>query len=91
MSLKYFTSFTKGFDPEDHPYWKEWKMRSPLNMPQCFDCIALGNCGGGCPYSADVNSGNIWSIDKRFCVFSQKVIIFLVKDLIKQMMQRKDI
>lgn len=85
---KYFTLLTDDFDPETHPYWQEWRMRSPINMPQCIDCIALGNCGGGCPYSADVRYGSIWNLDDIFCVFSRKVITFLVKDLIKQMLSQ---
>jgi len=82
---KYFTDLTDGFDPKNHSYWKEWRMRSPLNMPQCIDCIALGNCGGGCPYSAESRMGSIWSLDDVFCIFSRKTINFLVRDLIEQM------
>ncbi len=85
---KYFTPLTDVFEPESHPFWSEWRMRAPINMPQCIDCIALGNCGGGCPFSADMQAGSIWALDETFCVFSKKIITFLVKDLIKQISQR---
>lgn len=81
---KYFAPLTDNFDLETHPFWQEWKSRSPLNMPQCIDCVALGNCGGGCPYSAEINGGSIWSLDETFCVFSKKAIVFLVKELVRQ-------
>jgi uncharacterized protein len=84
---KYFVPLTNDFDPTEHPFWREWRMRSPLTMPQCIDCIALGNCGGGCPYSADMREGTIWALDDTFCTFSRKVITFLVRDLIAQMSQ----
>ncbi len=87
---KYFTKFTDNFNPETHPYWAEWRMRSPLNISQCMDCIALANCGGGCPYTADIRNGSIWTLDETFCVFSQKVIIFLIKDLIRQILTKKN-
>jgi len=87
-SKKYFVPLTEDFDPQTHQYWIEWKSRSPLNMPQCLDCIALANCGGGCAYSADSKSGSIWAIDETFCVFSRKAITFLVKDLMRQMLSK---
>lgn len=44
----------------------DWARRSPLSMPECYSCFALGICGGGCPYSAMVRHGSIWDVDKRF-------------------------
>ena len=36
---KYFTELTPGLDPHNHPIWQEWRRRSPLLMPKCYDCI----------------------------------------------------
>jgi uncharacterized protein len=82
---KYFTAFSSAFDPYNHPYWEEWRTRSPIGMEQCTDCIALGNCGGGCAYAAENNHGTIMGLDDTFCVFSRRVIRFLVTDLVNNM------
>jgi Arylsulfatase regulator (Fe-S oxidoreductase) len=80
---RYFVPLTADFDPAVHPIWQEWRRRSPIGMGQCIDCIALGNCGGGCPYTAERLGGNIWALDEGFCVFSRKIIEFLVRDLVR--------
>ena len=59
----------------------EWGHRSPLNMPQCFDCSAIGTCGGGCAYGAMLRNGSIWSLDDRFCVHSLKTLEWMIWDL----------
>jgi len=69
------------FNPEEHQYWKEWRKRSPLSMEECRECIALGNCGGGCPYNAFAEEGTIWALDKRFCIHAKTTTEFLIKDL----------
>lgn len=45
---KFFVNPDHKFNPFEHPFWKEWSKRSPLNMPQCYGCEALTICGGGC-------------------------------------------
>ncbi|MBA3073510.1 MAG: SPASM domain-containing protein [Anaerolineae bacterium] len=80
-SNKNFIIPDEDFDPANHPIWNEWRMRSPLNMPQCMDCIALGICGGGCPYDAEIRGGSIWSLDEAFCIHSKKTLSYLIKDL----------
>ena len=84
-SKKYFVHPDETFDPLEHPIWEEWRYRSPLYMPQCRNCIALGICGGGCPYSADMRHGSIWELDEVFCVHAKATTEFLVRDLIEKM------
>ena len=62
---------------------KKWNERTPLNMPQCYDCSAIGICGGGCSYSAWLRNGSIWSIDDRFCTHSLVILEWLINDLYK--------
>jgi len=69
------------FDPYEHPFWKEWSKRSPINMSQCYNCEALTICGGGCPHSADLNSGSIWEVDKHFCIHAKETLRWLIWDL----------
>lgn len=81
-SKEYFVSESfELFEPVKHPYWKEWRKRSPLLMDECRSCIALGNCGGGCPYNAYKRKGTIWERDERFCVHAKTAVNFLIKDL----------
>lgn len=70
-----------SFIPEEHPFWKKWRKRSPLTNEVCAKCIALGNCGGGCPYNAYRTSGSIEEIDERFCFHAKSATLFLIKDL----------
>ncbi len=84
-SRKYFIRPDSSFDPRAHPIWEEWKFRSPLFMKQCYDCIALSVCGGGCPYSADKSKGSIWELDDAFCIHAKATARFLIKDLMEKM------
>ena len=78
---KFFVNPDGAFDPFEHPFWKEWSKRSPLNMPQCYGCEALTICGGGCPHNADMNKGSIWEIDEHFCAHAKETLKWLVWDL----------
>ena len=80
------------FDPdlivEKTPVYQEWHKRSPLFMPQCQECIALGICGGGCPCNAELAHGSIWELDERFCTHAKLTLEWLIKDLWLQMSLR---
>ena len=67
-----------SFDPCSDGVFKEWAIRSPLNMEECQGCEALGICGGGCPLNAERNLGSIWDLDERFCVHARKTLEWLV-------------
>jgi uncharacterized protein len=69
------------FNPEQHLFWKQWRKRSPFSNEFCKKCIALGNCGGGCPYNAYKISGSIDTIDERFCAHAKATTYFLIQDL----------
>lgn len=70
-----------SFEPERHPYWYQWRQRSPLTNQDCVRCIALGNCGGGCPYNAYRTKGDINALDERFCEHAKAATHFLIQDL----------
>ena len=80
----YFVKMSELENPVGHPYWKEWRKRSPINMPECYDCVALASCGGGCPHNAAVVTGSIWNQDTSFCPHAKRAVEFLVKDLFVQ-------
>jgi uncharacterized protein len=69
------------FDPRTNAVFLEWNKRTPLTMPQCQDCCALGICGGGCPYNARNKHGSIWDLDDRFCLHAKKTLEWLIWDL----------
>jgi len=81
---KFFVDPEHGFDPFEHPFWKEWSKRSPINMPKCYACEALTICGGGCPHNAEINKGSIWEVDDGFCVHAKETLNWLIWDLYEQ-------
>jgi len=83
-SKKYFFSSLQAKDLTDltkDKDLKEWSLRSPLNMKECEGCFALGICGGGCPLSAEYETGSIWGLDKRFCIHAKVILEWLIWDL----------
>jgi len=78
---KYFVSPDSDFVPTEHPYWKEWVQRSPINLPQCFGCEAIGICGGGCPCSADIRNGSIWAVNETFCLHAKTVLRWMLAEV----------
>jgi len=76
--------YDDDFDIGEDPDYKEWSMRSPLNMPQCQKCPALGICGGGCPFQSEIEKGSIWALDDRFCVHAKMTLEWLIWDLFDQ-------
>jgi uncharacterized protein len=62
----------------EHPTWKEWFHRIPFNMPQCWNCIGLGLCGGGCAKNSLLREGSIWDIDKDICVLTKESVPWVI-------------
>ena len=69
MDKKHFITdiYDKKFAPSHSPIYQEWQKRSPLYMPECYDCPALGICGGGCVINTERKFGTIHKPDSRFC------------------------
>lgn len=69
MDKKHFITdiYDKNFAPSHSPIYQEWQKRSPLYMPECYDCPALGICGGGCVINTERKFGTIHKPDSRFC------------------------
>lgn len=86
---KYFVPMDDVQDVRNHPIWKTWKSRSPLYQRQCYSCISIGICGGGCPYNAELKTGSIWGIDETLCIHSKGSVEFLIKDLYQQTLKNK--
>lgn len=82
-----FTDLAPTLDPYQHPIWCEWRRRSPLSMPQCTDCVALGICGGGCLHNAFLKGGSIWEVDSGFCIHAKATLDFLLRDLYEKTME----
>jgi uncharacterized protein len=62
----------------DHPVWKEWFSRTPLNMPQCWNCYGIGLCGGGCAKNSLLRKGSIWEIDEDICLITKESIKWVI-------------
>lgn len=72
------------YDAEHHDLlevlFADWRDRSPFFMPQCIDCSVIGICGGGCPASAELKTGNRYNLDERACHHSKQLLEWLVWD-----------
>ena len=84
-SGEFFYPLQEVTDPRTHPLWNAWKQRSPLNIPGCLTCEALGVCGGGCFYGPYIQHGTIMEADPVHCVHAQETLRFLLRDLWKDM------
>lgn len=84
---KYFggTVYAPHYDPVNEGLYEDWKNRSPFFMEQCVDCEAIAICGGGCPASAELQTGNRWNIDRRICPHSKLTLEWLIWDLYSNM------
>lgn len=78
-----------NFDMRKDPTFGEWNLRTPLRMPQCLNCMALGVCGGGCALNAKANGDSIWDLDERFCIHSKKTLEFLIWDLFDTIVKKQ--
>jgi len=65
----------------DHQLWTKWRKRSPFNIDECLKCEALSVCGGGCPYSARLVSGDIMSLNTIYCAFAKEALHSLIVEL----------
>lgn len=65
-------------DPVAAGLHAEWRTRSPFYMKECHGCPALAICGGGCPASVELGTGNRWNIDRRICPHSRKSLEWLI-------------
>lgn len=79
-----YSIFDNDFEQKVFNLFERWKIRSPLFMKECFDCEALGICGGGCSASAELKTGSIWNIDDRICPHSKKTLEWLIWDTFSQ-------
>jgi len=79
---KYFENsvFNKDYDPFSSGLFNNWKKRSPLFMKKCHKCEALSICGGGCPASVELKTGDRWNVDERICQHSKLTLRWLIKD-----------
>lgn len=80
-SGKYFDQSINENPTLNHPSFKEWGRRYPLQMEECIDCDAVGICGGGCAYQAFVDNGTIHSLDKRMCTHNKQFLEWLIQDV----------
>jgi uncharacterized protein len=71
----------EGFDHRLDPAFLTWSKRSPLATEGCATCPAIGCCGGGCPYSVKVRTGNLHAIDRVFCAHAKRTLEFLIWSL----------
>lgn len=86
-SKKYFVTniFDSSFDHRVDPAFILWSKRSPLQMAECVGCPAIAICGGGCPYSAEINFGRLNAQDRMFCIHALKTLEYLIWKLFSRL------
>ena len=62
-----------------HPLWEKWARRTPYRIKDCFNCEALGVCGGGCPYNSYILHKDINALDKNYCKFMKRIMQRLIR------------
>ncbi|MBI4777811.1 radical SAM protein [Candidatus Desantisbacteria bacterium] len=72
-----------SFDLSNEGY-NEWKGIAPVRREECLRCPAIAICGGGCPYDAWVQHGNINNLDTIRCQQSNILLKWLIWDLFDQ-------
>ncbi len=60
---------------------RDFCRRSPILMKECYDCVGLGICGGGCAEEAFVKYGDIFALDRNFCIHCKTLIEWMCDDL----------
>lgn len=78
------------FDPRQDQEYLTWNRRSPVNMPVCYECPALGICGGGCANNAERRHGSIWTVDDQFCPHALKTLSWMIGELHDQVMAEEE-
>jgi radical SAM protein with 4Fe4S-binding SPASM domain len=73
----------KTFSLENEGY-NEWKDIAPIMKDVCIRCPAISICGGGCPYDAWVQHGDINSLDSMRCEQSNILLNWLIWELFEQ-------
>lgn len=59
---------------------KNWLNKVPIMTESCMSCESLFFCGGGCLLQAEALFGSIDEIDKSYCVYSRKILSFILKE-----------
>ena len=52
----------------------KWRKRTIFTIEKCRNCLYRNICGGGCPYEAYVDTGEIMNSDLRYCSVPQSFL-----------------
>lgn len=70
-----------SYDPRIDPIFVKWSGISPIAHTECYDCPALGLCGGGCPRNPYLQGKGVNGIDTRFCAHVLKTQEWIIRRL----------
>lgn len=88
IGKKYFSSLD-----EKEKFWenlREWRQTHPFFKEKCEKCIAYGICGGGCPFNAYIEKGNIKDNDEIYCTYTREFLKWLIKKVYSHVFTKKD-
>ncbi len=76
----YQDKIANGFLATKNPLMYEWiKMGIPLYNEECWNCPALGLCGGSCAYDIYTKTGKLGFIDKYSCTVINEILRYLLE------------
>lgn len=76
---KYQEEMKKDFVVEKSEVMWEWiKIGGPLKNEKCWDCPAIGICGGSCAYDVYTKTGKLDFVDDYFCSFIKEILNYLL-------------
>lgn len=73
------------------PILNKWSNRQPVNMKECMYCPAIGICGGGCAFNAEIKFGELMKRDKTFCIHTHKILDWLLIKSTKEKLRTEDV
>lgn len=82
----YGSIYDEYYDPVKEGIFSKWIENSPLFKPGCLDCEAVAICGGGCPASVELMTGDRDNIDVRICPHSRLTLKWLIYEAAQSLM-----
>lgn len=56
----------------------DWINRAPIMRKECENCSAIFICGGGCALQSEAIWGDANKIDETFCIFTKKMLEWMI-------------
>lgn len=76
----YFKKRQNYEEVKTDPEFRKWSLRTPLTMPCCRGCRAMGICGAGCVSNAIRQNSDLYSPDNYICESSKTFVDWAIAE-----------